>query len=122
MPTSPVFPATQNKTIGQRLCMIIDRFEEGNASAMARRTGYSQTGVGKIYRGETDWPSSQLLVSVINAYHIDPSWLLMGVPSVEWANSRGRTKRDALELAVRHAQQTLDRIATGYVEVEDSWG
>ena len=115
LPTSP------HRSIGHRIRVIVDRFEAGNASALARKCGYSQTGVSKVYRGLTDWPSSQLVASVIECYHVDPCWLMTGVPSAEWANSRGRVKRDALELAKRYAEQILERNATGYVEVEESW-
>jgi len=120
--TSAVFSPAASKSISQRIVLVIDRFEGGNASALAKRCAYSQTGIGKIVRGETVWPSSQLLSAIVLAYHVDPAWLLMGVPSGEFANARKRVVRDAAELAVRHAKATLERLASGYVEVEDAWG
>jgi len=71
--------------IDARIAEVIDRREQGNVSAAARRLGVSQTGLAKIYRGETSDPRVDLLVRMCEVYSVDPSWLLLGESKAEVA-------------------------------------
>jgi transcriptional regulator with XRE-family HTH domain len=97
-PTSDVGSDGVNR-IGARIAEVIDRREQGNVSAAARLLGVSQTGLAKIYRGETSDPRADLLVRICEAYSVDPSWLLLGESRAEV--TQRVAKADAQHLAVR---------------------
>lgn len=65
----------------RRVRIIIDKYDEGNVTAAARRIGVSQRGLAKIYAGETTSPRLDLVQAVIVAYPAeDPLWIVLGKP------------------------------------------
>lgn len=61
-----------------RICEILQRFENGNRSAMGRRIGVTRQAVSSWARGETA-PSGEALARMLQSYpKLDARWLLTG--------------------------------------------
>lgn len=93
-------------TVSERIKRIVDQEEGGNVSAAARRLGCSSSGLQKIYAGETTHPRSDLLVSLVREYGVDPEWLLLG----EEACSTDRESTLVRAEAVKLLRRILDEL------------
>lgn len=66
-----------------RIREILQRFEDGNRSAMARRIGVTRQAVSSWTRGETS-PSGDALARMLRSYpELDARWLLTGEEQLE---------------------------------------
>jgi len=93
--------------IARRIRQLIDQHEDGNVTAAAKRLGCSQRGLAKIYAGQTQHPRADLLAAIVEAYEVDPGWLLTGKESRLWAEDRIRAEaaREARRLVARMAEE-----------------
>lgn len=72
------------KTVNQSIARILAEIENGNQSAMSRKTGIPQPSVGRIASGATV-PTLENIEKVANAYHFAP-WQLF-VPDFDPRNA-----------------------------------
>ena len=96
---------SKDPSISNRIREVLDREESGNVAAAARKLGYSQRGLAKIYHGETQNPRADLLEAVVRVYEVDPEWLLTG-KHPNGAISEAAVRREAVKLL----RQLLDRL------------
>lgn len=95
--------------VSQRIREILDRYDDGNVTAAARRLGVSPRGLAKVYNGQTVAPRVDLLLVIAREYPVDPTWLLTGHGSPEWAHSDERVKQEAERLLL----EVLERLREG---------
>ena len=75
-----------NILLSKRLKIILDRYYQGNFSAMAKDIGVTDTGIGSYIRGKKDkngnirisTPSAEVIAAIVNNLGINSEWLLFG--------------------------------------------
>lgn len=62
-----------------RVKLLIDRYDDSNVTAAARRLRVSQRGLQKVYVGETTEPRLTLVQALVRVYRgADARWILLG--------------------------------------------
>lgn len=112
-PPANVIPKRRARTdskgndIVARIRTIIDRYEEGNVSAAARRLGVSQRGLAKCYKGGkggTRDPRVSLVAAIVRTYpRVDVRWLITGRAETSSGAVDAQASMRAAELLEQHA-------------------
>lgn len=76
-----------------RVKLLIDRYDDGNVTAAARRLRVSQRGLQKVYVGETTEPRLTLVQALVRVYRgADARWILLGDESAGGISDRSYEK------------------------------
>lgn len=70
----------EQNNISTRLRIIVDRYEKGNTSAMARVCGVTETTLRNYFAGRD--PKFSLIQKIIQTYEINLEWLILGKGSI----------------------------------------
>lgn len=70
----------EQNNIATRLKIIVDRYEKGNTSAMARVCGVTETTLRNYFAGRD--PKFSLIQKIIQTYEINLEWLILGKGSI----------------------------------------
>lgn len=66
------------RALAARLWSLIEREDNGNVAAAARRCDVSVSALVELLAGDSGRPSAETLGAIIDAYRVAPLWLLLG--------------------------------------------
>lgn len=89
-----------NNGISERICVIVERYCDGNNSRFGEVIGESEANVRNYRNGKTP-PKVKALVAIVKNFDISPEWLLLGTGAMVRGGEGGAPGSSAEAEALR---------------------